>query len=736
EVPSSQSALDGVGLGMADDHLHAAVASDGTLYAAVKTSYDTPGYPRIALLVRRPAGTWDNLYPVDEAGTRAIALLDEARGTITVVYTSSEGSGDILYKESPISAIAFGARSTLIPGGLNDATSTKQNLRGDVVILASNGSSAQGVHLEDPGPVGWWRMEEGSGGTLLDASAWGNQATLPAGAAWGSGVEGLSLILNGSGQYGSVPDQASLDITGAITLATWVRPERVTTQHLVKKAVNAATDGYELSLSTQSAGGKPFVRFNEKTNGNLYRVDGTQPYAADGTTWTHLAATYDGSTIRLYVNGALDSSKTASFTIATNALPLTLGTQSDGAAGFSLQGGMDEVRVYPRALSALEVQRLMDHTIAASAGPGGSIGPAGAVTVAHGASQAFTIAPNAGFHVLDVVVDGGSVGAVTTYTFNSVTRSHTIAATFSSGTQHTITASAGPGGSITPSGAIVVAGGASQSFSMIPLLGYHVADVLVDGASVGAVATYTFTNVSADRTIAASFAPDAGPAGLVGWWPMDEGTGTIAHDLAQGLNAGLFNGPTWVTGVEGGALSFDGANDYAQVPADSRLDITSAITIAAWIRPARVATQDVVKKAVNGGTDGYELALSSAGKVFLRFNQKTSADTYRLNSVASYPIDGTWMHVAATYDGATMKMYVNGALDGSVAKTVTIATNANALGIGAQSDGVRWFQGALDDVRLYNRALSAGEIQALLSHTIAASAGPGGSVSPAGAVVV
>ena len=97
EVPASQSALS-VGLGMADDHLNVAVASDGTLYAAVKTSYDTAGYPKIALLVRRPAGIWDDLYEVDTSGTRGIVLLNEAESVVTVVYTASEGNNDIVYK--------------------------------------------------------------------------------------------------------------------------------------------------------------------------------------------------------------------------------------------------------------------------------------------------------------------------------------------------------------------------------------------------------------------------------------------------------------------------------------------------------------------------------------------------------------------------------------------------------------------------------------------------------------
>src|SRR5207247_1982956 len=145
------------------------------------------------------------------------------------------------------------------------------------------------------------------------------------------------------------------------------------------------------------------------------------------------------------------------------------------------------------------------HTITASAGANGSIGPSGAVTVNHGANQTFTITPAANYHVADVFVDGSSVGAVTTYTFNNVTAAHTIAATFAIDT-HTITASAGANGGISPSGAVTVNHGANQTFTITPAANYHVADVLVDAASVGAVTTYTFNNVTAAHTISASFA--------------------------------------------------------------------------------------------------------------------------------------------------------------------------------------------------------------------------------------
>ncbi len=144
-------------------------------------------------------------------------------------------------------------------------------------------------------------------------------------------------------------------------------------------------------------------------------------------------------------------------------------------------------------------------TITASAGTGGTISPSGIAYLTNAQNKTYTITPDANYHVADVLVDGASVGAVTTYTFTGVVANHTIAASFALDTR-TITASAGSGGAISPLGAVVVNYGADQSFTITPDGGYHVADVLVDGGSVGAVTTYTFTGVTTSHTIAASFA--------------------------------------------------------------------------------------------------------------------------------------------------------------------------------------------------------------------------------------
>jgi hypothetical protein len=146
----------------------------------------------------------------------------------------------------------------------------------------------------------------------------------------------------------------------------------------------------------------------------------------------------------------------------------------------------------------------ISRTIVASSGPNGTISPAGNVTVTIGSSKTFTMIPNSGYGVENVIVDGVSIGSVTSYTFSNLTSGHTISVTFTD-ISRIITASAGANGSINPGGSIGVTIGGTKSFSITPNVGYQVDQVLVDGASVGAVTSYNFTNIQADHTIEASF---------------------------------------------------------------------------------------------------------------------------------------------------------------------------------------------------------------------------------------
>ncbi len=151
----------------------------------------------------------------------------------------------------------------------------------------------------------------------------------------------------------------------------------------------------------------------------------------------------------------------------------------------------------------------VNYTIAASAGENGTITPTGDVSVAHGNNQAFDVEATAGYHIASLLVNGTEVAeaagvASYTYTFSNVTAAQTIAATFAINT-YTITVTAGENGTTTPAANQIVNHGGEVVFTITANEGYHIKDVLVDGVSVGAVASYTFTNVTANASIETQF---------------------------------------------------------------------------------------------------------------------------------------------------------------------------------------------------------------------------------------
>jgi len=149
------------------------------------------------------------------------------------------------------------------------------------------------------------------------------------------------------------------------------------------------------------------------------------------------------------------------------------------------------------------------YTIEADAGEGGSISPSGHVSTDCGSDQGFKITPEQCYHVTDVAVDGSLVASVSSYMFENVMADHSISASFALN-NYEIKASAGPGGTIEPSGPVPVPCG-EQTFIMTPNPGYHIENVLTDGSSQGQVGTHAFTNVTGDHVISVTFAPDPTP---------------------------------------------------------------------------------------------------------------------------------------------------------------------------------------------------------------------------------
>jgi uncharacterized repeat protein (TIGR01451 family) len=357
---------------MADDHINLQVGNDGMLYAALKAKHPSTNVPPVYLMVRRPnssgsGGTWDNtLYPVDAvapgqsesgSGRRPIVVINDDTHTVRVFYHDS--AGKIYFRESDADNIAFGPRNQVLDGGFEYVTSTKEPWSGRLVVLATNSGTGGVLITTDPGLVGQWKMEEGSGAIAKDSSGWGNDANLSGSPSWAPSPKGLALDFDGSTDYGVVSDQWALDPTTSLTLSAWIKPQAQGSLDIISRAAAGSVDGYALSLTPSTASTNPrtvVMQFNEASSGNTFRVNSTTQYPTNGSTWMHVAATYDGTTMRMYINGEEERSEVGPASIAANLINVGIGAQSDGTRKF--RGQLDDVRIYRRALSATEITEL------------------------------------------------------------------------------------------------------------------------------------------------------------------------------------------------------------------------------------------------------------------------------------------------------------------------------------------------------------------------------------------
>jgi len=406
------------------------------------------------------------------------------------------------------------------------------------------------------------------------------------------------------------------------------------------------------------------------------------------------------------------------------------------------------------------------YKISASAGTHGTITPNGDVTVTYGSYQNFTITPDVGNHVQTVLVDSGSIGAVTWYNFTNIQANHTISASFTINT-YTITASASAGGTITPNGDITVDYGAYQNFSVAADTGYHIADVVVDSVSQGARSWYNFTNVQADHTISASFAlnnqaPTQGTPLLVSafgtnttdenlictnqstvdpendpvfntyhWmknsvslttllFSCNTANSTHVKDYSSYHNNGTIHGATWTSsGKIGGAYNFNGVDNYLQVPDASSLDgdgTWSELTIDYWL----YLNSDQLSKTIiakYGGTGAnqrsYLMYISGTTSNKLFGAVARTGDAYIYQEIATVPTKQQWYHVAMVYkSGDGLRVYLNGQLEGT--KTPYSGNIQESPGkdlyIGCRYGNSAWLDGMIDEVEIYPYALTPQQI--------------------------
>jgi hypothetical protein len=209
--------------------------------------------------------------------------------------------------------------------------------------------------------------------------------------------------------------------------------------------------------------------------------------------------------------------------------------------------------------------------------------------------------------------------------------------------------------------------------------------------------------------------------GLVAAYNFDQGSGTTLTDNSGNGNNGTISGATWVNGLFGKALSFNGSTSFVSIPNSASLQLTTGMTLEAWVDPTgETGIGPVISKNRSGGVDyslnAYDSNSSSHSTAYTQNSGTPSSGADSLMSNSVLPLN-TWSFLAATYDGSNLNFYVNGRLVTTVTYNYTLGTSTSILELGEDAFGDN-YQGFLDNVRIYNRALNAGEIVSDMSTPI------------------
>jgi hypothetical protein len=211
--------------------------------------------------------------------------------------------------------------------------------------------------------------------------------------------------------------------------------------------------------------------------------------------------------------------------------------------------------------------------------------------------------------------------------------------------------------------------------------------------------------------------PANNASGLVAYYKFNDGSGTTLTNSTGGTNGTLLNSPTWVASpvvFAGNGLNFDGTDDFVTIPPNSSLDITTAITLEAWVYATKNSgIQNVISKSSSSPNNGYIFPRTDNGwtNTIIYFH---IAGGWRTLS-AVYPSLNAWHHLAATYDGATIRLYIDGIQAASQAQSGSITTNGNAVVLGNQTGTSEFFGGTMDEVRIWNVARTQAQIQSSMN---------------------
>jgi chitodextrinase len=539
---------------------------------------------------------------------------------------------------------------------------------GTHTVILGEGQIATNINFgnvpDDPGPTtgpfAAYSMNEGSGSTVSDSSNNGNNG-VNYGASWSaSGKFGGSLNFNPQDYV----DLNNLDIPGsALTIMMWFKADDfgIYDARLISKSNGTSDQSHYWMLSTISG---PKLRFRLKTSSG-----GTTTLVANSGTlstgvWTHAAVVYDGSNMIIYKDGIEvgRTAKTGSLS-TNNSTPSWIGNNPTGNKGFD--GMIDEVKIFNTALSFSQIQAEMNTPI-------DPLPPD---------SESPTVPTN----LTATAISQSRIDV--TWSASSDNMSVAGYKVYRNGTEIATTASPGYSDSVLSCG---------TTYS------YRVSAFDATGNESGLTASVSETTLSC-----------GGPTEFFAAYSMNEGSGSTVGDSSNNGNDGTNYGAGWSTsGKFGGSLDFN-PQDYVDL---DNLDIPgSALTIMLWFKADDFDISDarLISKSNGTATQSHYWMLSTISGPKLRFRLKTSSGgTTTLVANSGTLSTGVWTHAAVVYDGNNMIIYKDGIEVGRTAKTGSLSTNNSTPSwIGNNPTANKGFDGLVDEVKIFNKALSVSDIQ-------------------------
>ena len=447
-------------------------------------------------------------------------------------------------------------------------------------------------------------------------------------------------LSGGFNSGGTVAHNSALDFTNQITLATWIKVNNFSgVKRIIDKINGSVTGNFLLDLN----------------GGNLrFFVASGSVQASPGValnTWFHVAATYDGTTTCLYVNGVLKTTSTAiTGNLVTNTSPMKIGLDQTGANPFA--GGIDDIKIYGRSLSAAEVKDLYQ-------------------------SPEFDVQPpvsvNMCINRTTISAHAICSGTVATYKWKKGSTYLSDNSIYSGSTTNTL----------------IITNGGTPEAGTYQLEAFSPNCISALSQTI-AVNTTSLTSLNT--------------TGLILNYPFNNQSGRdISGNNLDATLVGSYGTTTDQNNSPNSALDFYSAKTLT--PHNNLMNVTNQLSLSCWFKATVIsANSSIGHRLIDkySGSNGLILDINAYHiRFFCGSAIATSTSTVDIN---------TWYHVTATYDGANMKIYLNGILDQTVPYSGTLTPNTSAFTIGKDQSNTSDYYGSMNDVRFYSRAISQQEI--------------------------